>query len=138
KCDMKSEKCDMKSEKCDIKSKKCDMKSEKCDTKGSKVLSFDLVKRDKVCTSCIELNSNKTGMLPKVSIWEGVEEKEPTSWEGVKTQLDTAQEVQSIIYIKAKKFKKMKLLQDMQLIQKLRDDQKCIKKVVKDMSSSYE
>ncbi|GJX57610.1 hypothetical protein Tco_0287507 [Tanacetum coccineum] len=52
---------------------------------------------------------------------------EPTSWEGVKTQLDTAQEVQN-------EWKKMKLLQDMQLIQKLRDDQKCMKKVFEDMS----
>ncbi|GJW61933.1 hypothetical protein Tco_0111268 [Tanacetum coccineum] len=36
-----------------------------------------------------------------MSVWEGAKEKEPTSWEGVKTQLDTAQEVQSIIHIKA-------------------------------------
>ncbi|GKA25829.1 hypothetical protein Tco_0711938, partial [Tanacetum coccineum] len=34
------------------------------------------------------------------------------------------------------KCKKMKLFQDMQLIQKLRDDQKCMKKVVEDMSGS--
>ncbi|GKA62121.1 hypothetical protein Tco_0761640 [Tanacetum coccineum] len=32
----------------------------------------------------------------------------------------------------------MKLFQDMQLIQKLRNDQKCMKKVVEDMSGSYE
>ncbi|GJR25155.1 hypothetical protein Tco_0973682 [Tanacetum coccineum] len=36
-----------------------------------------------------------------MSVWDGAEEKEPTTWEGVKTQLDTAQEVQSIIHIKA-------------------------------------
>nr|GEU44558.1 zinc finger, SWIM-type [Tanacetum cinerariifolium] len=41
-----------------------------------------------------------------VSVWEG------------------AEEVQSTIHIKAEKCKKMKLSQDMQLIQKLRDDQK--------------
>ncbi|GJX74947.1 hypothetical protein Tco_0313542 [Tanacetum coccineum] len=34
--------------------------------------------------------------------------------------------------------KKMKLLQDMQLIQKLHDDQKRMKKVFEDMSGSYE
>ncbi|GJU97602.1 hypothetical protein Tco_1326873 [Tanacetum coccineum] len=62
---------------------------------------------------------------------EGAEEKEPTSWEGVKTQLDTAQEVQSIIHIKAEE---NEVFQDMQLIQKLRDDQKCMKKVVEGMS----
>nr|GFA42029.1 hypothetical protein [Tanacetum cinerariifolium] len=35
------------------------------------------------------------------------------------------------------KWKKMKFLQDMQLIHKLRDDQKRMKKVVEDMSRSY-
>ncbi|GJT78349.1 hypothetical protein Tco_1045074 [Tanacetum coccineum] len=33
--------------------------------------------------------------------------------------------------------RKMKLFQDMQLIQKLRDDQKRVKKVFEDMSGSY-
>ncbi|GJQ98136.1 hypothetical protein Tco_0009275 [Tanacetum coccineum] len=37
-----------------------------------------------------------------MSVWEGAEEKEPTSWERVKPQLDIAQEVQSIIHIKTK------------------------------------
>ncbi|GJZ57979.1 hypothetical protein Tco_0613473 [Tanacetum coccineum] len=55
-------------------------------------------------------------------IQKGANEKEPTSWEGVKTQLDTAQEVQNVIHIKA------------ELIQKLRDDQKRMKKVFEDMS----
>ncbi|GJT87520.1 hypothetical protein Tco_1069237 [Tanacetum coccineum] len=59
-------------------------------------------------------------------VWEGVEEKEPTSWEGVKTQLDTAQEVQSINHIKA------------ELTHKLRDDQKRMKKAFEDVSGSYE
>ncbi|GJZ49419.1 hypothetical protein Tco_0603609 [Tanacetum coccineum] len=36
------------------------------------------------------------------------------------------------------KWKKMKLFQDMQLIQKLRDDQKRMKKVFEVMSGSYE
>ncbi|GKD46112.1 hypothetical protein Tco_1270757, partial [Tanacetum coccineum] len=56
----------------------------------------------------------------------GAEEKEPTSWEGVKTQLDTAKEVHSRIHIKA------------ELIQKLRDDQKSMKKAFEDVSGSYE
>ncbi|GKC71329.1 hypothetical protein Tco_1117212, partial [Tanacetum coccineum] len=51
-----------------------------------------------------------------VSVWEG------------------AEEVQSIIHIKAEKCKNMKHSQDMQLIQKLRDDQKCMKKVFEVMS----
>ncbi|GJS98876.1 hypothetical protein Tco_0820046 [Tanacetum coccineum] len=45
-----------------------------------------------------------------------------------------AEEVQSIIHIKAEKCKNMKHSQDMQLIQKLRDDQKCMKKVFEVMS----
>ncbi|GKB94066.1 hypothetical protein Tco_0980203 [Tanacetum coccineum] len=36
------------------------------------------------------------------------------------------------------KCRKMKLFLDMQLIQKLRNDQKCMKKVIEDMSGSYE
>ncbi|GKC52172.1 hypothetical protein Tco_1074917, partial [Tanacetum coccineum] len=51
-----------------------------------------------------------------VSVWEG------------------AEEVQSIIHIKAEKCKNMKHSQDMQLIQKLRDDQKRMKKVFEVMS----
>ncbi|GJU35384.1 hypothetical protein Tco_1183738 [Tanacetum coccineum] len=39
-------------------------------------------------------------MFSRVSVWEEDEEKEPTSWEGVNTQLDIAQEVQSKIHIK--------------------------------------
>ncbi|GJW18478.1 putative ribonuclease H-like domain-containing protein [Tanacetum coccineum] len=48
--------------------------------------------------------------------------------------LKGAEEVQSIIHIKAEKCKNMKHSQDMQLIQKLRDDQKCMKKVFEVMS----
>ncbi|GKB25626.1 hypothetical protein Tco_0865027 [Tanacetum coccineum] len=55
-------------------------------------------------------------MKIRVSVWEG------------------AEEVQSIIHIKAEKCKKMKLSQDMQLIQKLRHDQKRMKKVFEVMS----
>ncbi|GJT85536.1 hypothetical protein Tco_1067253 [Tanacetum coccineum] len=75
--------------------------------------------KDKVCALRLEC-------FLRVSVWEGAEEK------------DTAQQVQNIINIKAEKCKKVKLLQDMQLIQRLRDDQKCMKKVFKDMSGSYE
>ncbi|GJS15959.1 hypothetical protein Tco_0410431 [Tanacetum coccineum] len=69
---------------------------------------------------------------------EGAEEKESTSREGVKTQLNTAQEVQNKIHIKAKECKKMKLSQDMHLIQKLRDDQKCMKKVHENMCVRFQ
>ncbi|GJR67497.1 hypothetical protein Tco_0013562 [Tanacetum coccineum] len=55
-------------------------------------------------------------LIQGVSVWEG------------------AEEVQSIIHIKAEKCKNMKHSQDMQLIQKLRDDQKCMKKVFEVMS----
>ncbi|GKA50581.1 hypothetical protein Tco_0743654 [Tanacetum coccineum] len=64
--------------------------------------------RDKVCTSGIEFHTTRMRCFLR-----GPEEKEPTSWEGY--------------------CKKMKLLQDMQLIQKLRDDQQRMKKVFEDM-----
>ncbi|GJY83910.1 hypothetical protein Tco_0497286, partial [Tanacetum coccineum] len=47
---------------------------------------------------------------------------------------DTAQEVQSIIHIKGEE---SEVFQEMQLIQKLRDDKKCMKKDFKDVSGSY-
>nr|GEV45514.1 hypothetical protein [Tanacetum cinerariifolium] len=61
------------------------------------------------------------GMIPQlVIILEGemcTSVSRVPVWEG-------AEEVQSTIHIKAEKCKKMKLSQDMQLIQKLHDDQK--------------
>ncbi|GJY09111.1 hypothetical protein Tco_0377296, partial [Tanacetum coccineum] len=62
------------------------------------------------------MQSRAMKLIQGVSVWEG------------------AEEVQSIIHIKAEKCKNMKHSQDMQLIQKLRDDQKCMKKVFEVMS----
>ncbi|GKB15181.1 hypothetical protein Tco_0849104 [Tanacetum coccineum] len=57
-----------------------------------------------------------------------------TCYFGVTVSTSGAEEVQSIIHIKAEKCKNMKHSQDMQLIQKLRDDQKRMKKVFEVMS----
>ncbi|GJT58825.1 hypothetical protein Tco_1002358 [Tanacetum coccineum] len=62
------------------------------------------------------MQSRAMKLIQGVSVWEG------------------AEEVQSIIHIKAEKCKNMKHSQDMQLIQKLRDDQKRMKKVFEVMS----
>ncbi|GJW37979.1 hypothetical protein Tco_0060899 [Tanacetum coccineum] len=71
---------------------------------------------DKGDATCLLVMLCPTTTVQGVSVWEG------------------AEEVQSIIHIKAEKCKNMKHSQDMQLIQKLRDDQKCMKKVFEVMS----
>ncbi|GJR94203.1 hypothetical protein Tco_0266377 [Tanacetum coccineum] len=56
-----------------------------------------------LCSSWINAESDKRAYeFSGVSVWEGAEENEHTCWEGVKSQLDTAQEVQNRIHIKAK------------------------------------
>ncbi|GJY43657.1 hypothetical protein Tco_0431870 [Tanacetum coccineum] len=71
------------------------------------------------------------------SVYDAKELKKrvPTSWEGVITQLDTAHKKFRAEFIS--KLKKMKPFQDMQLIQKLRDDQKRMKKTFEDVSGTF-
>ncbi|GJY25742.1 hypothetical protein Tco_0400468 [Tanacetum coccineum] len=88
---------------------------------------FDFGKGIKVT---LRLNSIKTGMLPKSRRAKFISKPKYR----VRDFKDTNEEADSDKLRHDQKCKKMKLSQDMQLIQKLRDDQKRMKKVFEVMS----